>query len=162
GIPWLQTHFRVDALSAFFLLLVNLGTVAASVYGMAEGRTRDGDAHGHAAEPTRVLPFYPLFLAAMNLVLLAADAFTFLPSWETMSLASWALVMANHRDPASQRAGFIYIVMAAFGTFALLLAFGLMAGAEGAFLFDALRARTLPEAVTTTVLILVLLGAGSK
>ncbi len=159
GIPWIQTHFGLDALSAFFLLLVNVGAVAASVYAMGDGRNRSG--HG-ATEPMRVLPFYPLFLAAMNLVLLAADAFTFLLSWETMSLASWALVMANHRDPASRHAGFIYIAMAAFGTFALLLAFGLMAGAEGAYLFEALRARTLPEALTTPILVLVLLGAGSK
>jgi formate hydrogenlyase subunit 3/multisubunit Na+/H+ antiporter MnhD subunit len=33
----------------------------------------------------------------MNLVVLADDAFTFLVSWEFMSLSSWALVMAHHR-----------------------------------------------------------------
>ena len=34
----------------------------------------------------------------MNLVVLADDAFTFLVVWEFMSLASWALVIAHHRD----------------------------------------------------------------
>ena len=52
--------------------------------------------HEHA--PQRVLPFFPAFLAGMNLVVLADDAFTFLLSWEFMSLTSWALVMAHHRD----------------------------------------------------------------
>ena len=47
--------------------------------------------------PQRVLPFYPAFLAGMNLVVLADDAFTFLFAWEFMSLSSWALVMAHHR-----------------------------------------------------------------
>ena len=74
-----------------------------------------------------MLPFYPAFLAGMSLVPLADDAYTFLVSWEFMSLASWALVMAHHRDPENARAGFVYIVMASFGTFALLLAFGLLA-----------------------------------
>ena len=44
-----------------------------------------------------MLPFYPAFVAGMNLVVVADDAFTFLLSWEFMSLTSWALVMAHHR-----------------------------------------------------------------
>ena len=79
-----------------------------------------------------MLPFFPAFLAGMSLVLLADDAFTFLVSWEFMSLASWALVMAHHREADNARAGYVYIVMASFGTMALLLAFGLLAGAAAA------------------------------
>ena len=82
-----------------------------------------------------MLPFFPAFLAGMNLVLLADDAYTFLVAWEFMSLASWALVMAHHREPGNARAGFVYIVMASFGTLALLLAFGLLAGAGGGLCF---------------------------
>ena len=51
----------------------------------------------HETAPQRVLPFYPAFLAGMTLVVLADDAFTFLFSWEFMSLTSWALVMSHHR-----------------------------------------------------------------
>ena len=50
----------------------------------------------HAREPQRVVPFYPAFIAGMNLVLLAQDAFSFLIGWEFMSLASWALVVSEH------------------------------------------------------------------
>src|SRR6266404_2653360 len=63
----------------------------------------------HEAAPQRVLPFYPAFLAAMNLVVLADDAFTFLLSWEFMSLTSWALVVAHHDEPGNARAGYIYL-----------------------------------------------------
>ena len=59
-----------------------------------------------------MLPFYPAFLAGMNLVVLADDAFSFLFAWEVMSLASWALVMAHHRTPENARAGYVYLVMA--------------------------------------------------
>src|ERR1700729_2855019 len=34
GLPWVGAHFRVDALSAFFLIVVNLGAAAASLYGL--------------------------------------------------------------------------------------------------------------------------------
>jgi hydrogenase-4 component B len=152
GLPWIGAHFEIDALSSFFLCVVNLGGALASLYALGYGR--------HERAPERVLPFYPLFLAAMNLVVTADDAFSFLFSWEFMSLSSWALVIAHDKVEENMRAGYIYLVMASFGTLALLLAFGLLAGPDGAYGFDAIRAG--PHALTGLVLILVLLGAGSK
>lgn len=154
GLPWLGAHFRLDALAAFFLLVVNLGGGVASLYALGYGR--------HEESPGRVLPFYAAFLAGMNLVVLADDAFTFLLSWEFMSLVSWALVVAHHRQSANVHAGYVYLVMASFGTLTLLLAFGLLAGAEGAYGFAAIRESVETPAVTALVLVLVLTGAGSK
>ncbi|MBI1775686.1 MAG: hydrogenase 4 subunit B [Proteobacteria bacterium] len=154
GLPWQGAHFRLDALAAFFLIVVDLGSAAASLYGLGYGR--------HETAPHRVLPFFPAFLAGMNLVVLADDAFTFLMSWEFMSLTSWALVMTHHRVSENARAGYIYLLMASFGTLCLLLAFGLLAGPEGAYDFTQMRANHLAPAFSGLVLALVLLGAGSK
>jgi len=154
GLPWLGVHFRLDCLSALFLVVVNLGSLTASLYGLGYGR--------HEPAPGRVLPFFPAFLAGMNLVVLADDAFTFLLTWEFMSLASWALVMAHHRDRDNARAGYIYLLMASFGTLSLLLAFGLLAGPGGDYGFEAIRAATPTPAVSAAVLTLALIGAGSK
>ena len=110
----------------------------------------------------RVLPFYPAFLAGMNLVVLADDAFTFLVSWEFMSLTSWALVMSHHRERDNAHAGYVYLVMAGFGTLALLLAFGILAGPDGGYAFDQMRAAHPSAPLAALVLILVLVGAGSK
>src|SRR5258708_36386053 len=98
----------------------------------------------------------------MNLVVLADDAFPFLLSWEFMSLSSWALVMAHHREADNARAGYIYLVMASFGTLALLLAFGLLAGPEGGYAFAAIRADHHSDAIAALVLALVLRAAGSQ
>ncbi len=154
GLPWLGAHFRIDALAAFFLVVVNLGGAIASLFALGYGR--------HEESPQRVLPFYPVYLAAMNLVLLAADAFSFLVSWEFMSLTSWALVIAHHRDRENLRAGYVYLLMAGVGTLTLLLAFGLLAGADGNYAFDAIRASHPSTALAALVLILALIGAGSK
>ena len=154
GLPWLGAHFRLDALAGFFLVVINLGGAAASLYGLGYGR------HDHT--PYRVLPFFPAFLAGMNLVVLADDAFSYLLCWEFMSLASWALVMAHHRETGNARAGYVYLVMASFGTLALLLAFGLLAGPAGDYGFAAIRAAQHTPNAATLVLILMLLGAGSK
>ena len=154
GLPTIGTQFRLDALSAFFLVVVNLGGSVTSLYALGYGR------HEHA--PMRVLPFYPAFLAAMNLVVLADDAFAFLVSWEFMSLTSWALVLAHHQEPATMRAGSIYLVMASFGTFCILLAFGVLAGADGGYAFATMRAAPPTPAASVLAAILVLIGAGSK
>jgi formate hydrogenlyase subunit 3/multisubunit Na+/H+ antiporter MnhD subunit len=154
GLPWLGAHFRVDALAAFFLVVVNLGGAAASLFALGYGR--------HEEAPQRVLPFYPSYLAAMNLVVVADDAFSFLVAWEFMSLTSWALVVAHHKEPENIRAGYIYLLMASFGTLALLLAFGLLAGGNSDYAFAAMRATHPSAGLAALVLILALVGAGSK
>lgn len=153
GLPWLGAHFRLDALSAFFLIVVNLGGAAASLFALGYG--------AHEKSPGRVLPFYPAYLAGMNVVVLANDAFSFLVAWEFMSLTSWALVVSHHREPENVRAGYVYLLMASFGTLALLLAFGLLASDAG-YDFDAIRAAHPTAAMAGLVVILVLLGTGSK
>ena len=154
GLPWIGAGFRVDALSAFFLVVVNLGGGAASLYGLGVGRSEHS--------PERVLPFFPAFLAGMNLVLVADDAYTFLLSWEFMSIGSWALVMAHHREGDNARAGYVYLVMASFGTLMLLLAFALLAGPAGSYAFDAMRAMTPAPGLAGLAFMLALIGAGSK
>src|SRR5689334_20086651 len=70
GLPTIGLHLRLDALSAFFGVVINGGVVAASVYGMGLDRTSE--------VTPRVEPLFPLFAAAMNLVLIADDAYAFL------------------------------------------------------------------------------------
>ena len=154
GLPWIGAHFLLDPLAAFFLVVVGLGSAGASFYAIGYGQ--------HEAEPQRVLPFYPLFLAGLNLVVIAADAFSFLFAWELMSLASWALVMSHHRESDNARAGYVYIIMASFSGLALLLCFGLLAGPIGNYSFAAMRAAHPSSGIAALALVLALIGAGSK
>ena len=154
GLPWIGMHFDLDLLAAMFLVIVNLGGVSASLYGIGSD--------AEEREPTRVVPFFATFLGAMNLVVLASDAFTYLISWEFMSLSSWALVMAHHRDDDNRAAGYLYLVMASFGTLSLLLALGLFAGPSGGYAFAEMRALHLEPLRAGLVFALVLIGCGSK
>jgi hydrogenase-4 component B len=153
GLPLGQTLLGLDALSAAFVVIVNLTSAIVSVGAIGYG--------AHAEEPQRVIPFYPAFIGAMNLVLLAQDAFSFLVGWELMSLASWALVVSDHRSESNRRAGLVYVIMAAGGALALLFAFGVLAGTDGGYGFGEMRQSTAfgPAAI---VLVLALIGAGSK
>jgi hydrogenase-4 component B len=154
GLPWIGTHLRIDALSGFFLLVIGVAGTLISMFALEYGR--------HDTEPQRVLPFYPAFLAGMTLVLVADDAFIFLLSWEFMSLASWLLVLANHRETGTSSAALLYLVMASFGVGALLLAFGLLSGETGDYAFEALRGQSLAPWKSGLLFALALVGAGSK
>ncbi len=153
GLPTVGLRFRLDTLSAFFGLIVNLGIAASSLYGMGIGQ---------ADLSKRVEPFYPAFCAAMNLVLLADDAFGFLFFWELMSLSSWALVISRHEDEENRKAAYVYLIMAAMGTAALLFAFGGMAGLAGGYGFNSIREHKLTPLVSALVLVAALFGTGSK
>src|SRR5688572_7434558 len=90
GLPWMGAHLRLDDLSSFFMAAANFATALVMVF-----------AQGYAprqAEPRRALVPLPIFVAACNLVLVADDAFVFLLAWELMSVASWLLVLAQHRE----------------------------------------------------------------
>lgn len=154
GVPEIGLHFRLDALSAYFGLVVNTGAVAAAIYGLGLDHEKEVSA--------RVEPFFPLFIAAMNAVLLADDAFGFLFFWELMSVTSWLLVLANHTNEDVRRAAHIYLVMASIGTTALLFAFGGMAGSAGGYAFDTIRTTNFSPVVAGLVLFAVLVGTGSK
>jgi hydrogenase-4 component B len=155
GLPLGHTLLGFDPLSAAFAVIINVAICIVSAYAIGYG--------AHAREPRRVVPFYPAFIAAMNLVLLARDAFSFLVGWEFMSLTSWALVLSEHADVENRRAALVYLVMATGGALALLFAFGLLAGAAGGYGFEEMR-RAAPAvgAAAPVVLALALAGAGSK
>jgi hydrogenase-4 component B len=154
GLPWLEAHFRIDALSAFFLLVVNLLAAIVAIFAIGYA--------AHEEEPHRVIPLYPVFIAGMNLVLLSDDAFSFLLAWEFMSLTSWLLVLASHRRSGTSEAAYVYLVMAAIGGVALLLAFGVLAGVAGDYSFAAMRTASHSQMAVAAAILLTLLGAGSK
>lgn len=154
GLPLGHTLLGWDKLSAAFATLINAVIALVSWYAVGYG--------SHEPEPQRVLPFYAAFLAGMNLVLLANDAFSFLVGWEFMSLASWALVVSQDREASNRRAGFVYLVMAFAGTLCLLLMFGMLAGTVGGYSFAQMRAAHLPATTAALTLLLALAGTGSK
>ena len=56
-----------------------------------------------------------------------------------MSLMSWALVVSHHRVSDNVYAGYVYLVMASFGTLTLLVVFGILAGTDGSYAFSMVR-----------------------
>ncbi len=151
GPPGAALTLALDALSAWFLLLLGLAGMAASLFAMADA----------AQAAPRVVAGFPLFLAAMAVTLLAADGLTLLLGFEAMSLASWVLVAHNHADAANRRAARLYLSFALGAGVMLAAALALWA-AGGGVGFAALRAAPPEGWRAAAILGLVLAGAGSK
>lgn len=158
GLPWLSWHVRLDALSGFFFLLMGLVLLAVSLFGPGYVREFEGGRHNLA-----VLGFFTgLFVAGMELVLLADDAFFFVIAWELMSVSSYFLVAFQHEQAANRSAAFLYLLMAVVGALAIILAFGVLAGFGGGFSFADFRAVKLQPAWASVAFSLGLFGFGMK
>ena len=156
GLPDLPFHLRLDPLSAFFLAVLGAGSAAVSWFSAGYFRSSGG------TSPGLVCLQYHVFLAAMALVLLADDAYAFMVAWETMALASFFLVITDHRLPEIRRAGFLYLLIAHVGAIALLLCFGVLQGATGDYTFDGMRGAALHGAWPAIAFFLALFGFGAK
>ncbi len=156
GLPGLPFHLRLDALSAYFLLL--LGGAAAGISVFASGYFRRGE----GTPPGLLCLLYHVFLAAMALVIVADDAYMFMVMWEAMALASFFLVTANHVIPEIRRAGYLYLLIAHIGALAILLCFGVLQANTGDYTFDNMRAQSLSAFWASAAFLLALAGFGAK
>ena len=156
GLPDLPFHARLDALSAFFLLL--LGAVSAGVSLFACGYFRKGE----GTPPGLQGLYYHLFLASMALVLLADDAYFFMVSWESMALSSYFLVTSDHRHAEIRRAGYLYLLMAHLGAISILLCFGALQSGTGNYTFQAMREVAPSAGWASVAFLLALVGFGGK
>ncbi|MBK5295305.1 MAG: hypothetical protein JJE04_26960, partial [Acidobacteriia bacterium] len=84
--PFARLSLSVDGLSAYFLLVISVVTVAAALYGPAYLRAHTPGA-GRARQAAQVFALN-VFLGCMTFACCAGDALTFLLCWEGMTLAS--------------------------------------------------------------------------
>src|SRR5690348_4284830 len=156
GLPDLPFHLRLDALSAFFLILLACASAAVSIFSSGFFRAGEGSAPG-------LIGFqYHVFIAAMALVLVADDAYLFMVAWETMALASFFLVTTDHRKAEIRRAGYLYLLIAHVGAIAILLCFGVLQGGRGDYTFDGMRNVLLGGVWASVAFFLALAGFGAK
>ena len=156
GLPDLPFHLRLDALSAFFMVLLGAAAFGVTVYASGYFRSM-------AAGPLALLAmWYHLFLAGMVAVLLADDAYAFMVAWEVMALSSYFLVTTDHKIPAIRSAGFLYLLIAHVGAVSLLLTFGVLQGGHGDYTFDTMRLAELTPFWASVAYLLALFGFGAK
>jgi len=146
----------VDIFSALMVGIIAVLAFATSLYSISYVEEYDNSGAGQLGF------FNNLFIAAMLLVVTAANAFYFLIFWETMTLASYFLVIFEQGKKESVHAGYLYILIAHIGTAFIMLAFFLLYRITGSFDFSAFRDPGIPQAARNVVFLLAFVGFGAK
>lgn len=157
-IPGGEFSLTIDPLSACFLLPIFVLSPFCALYGA--GYLADEGQH-------RLLGaqwfFFSLLVAAMALVVTAANGLLFVAVWELMSLSSFFLVAFDHQLPVVQRSAWTYLLACHIGAaclFALFLLAGHICGSLQFSAFGALR--QVDPGLALTLFLLAVIGFGTK
>ena len=150
-----ELSFRMNALSAFFLVAIFAVSALAALYSY-----HYMDEAGKARRTAAHYLFFSLLVAAMALVVTADGMVAFLLSWELMTLSSFFLVIHDHEEADNRRAGYQYFVFSHVGAMFIFAAFGIIFAQTGSLGFEAAAGMT--DATKILVFALALVGFGSK
>jgi hydrogenase-4 component B len=153
GVPYGSLYFRLDALSAFFLLPIFLIGALAALYG-----TQYLEAYRGRKSLAPPWFFLNVLTASMVIVVLADNAVLFLMAWETMALSSFFLVTFEDEKESTRQAGWTYLVASHIGTAFLLVLFVLLGKENGSMDFDRFSA----SGGAGLLFVIALIGFGTK
>jgi hydrogenase-4 component B len=157
SLPGATLALGLDALSGYFLAVILALSVPAAIYGRGYLAHRSPSSWSSAG-----WAFFLALEASMLLVVLARDGFLFLLAWEAMAVSSFFLVISDHAKPDVRRDGIVYLAWTHLGAAALVALFGLWGVSAEGFSFRAMAAAPLSPGAAWAVLLLALLGFGSK
>jgi hydrogenase-4 component B len=157
--PILSFSFSIDPLSIFFLFIITLITLFCSIYSIGYVK------HYYQKYNIGTLGFfYNTFILSMLIVVTSDNAIFFLIAWEIMSLASFFLVIYDHRDNNNIKAGYVYLVMTHIATAFIIFAFLLFFRFTGSFDFIQIRSgiAQIPLPIKNVIFISAIIGFSTK
>jgi formate hydrogenlyase subunit 3/multisubunit Na+/H+ antiporter MnhD subunit len=155
-IKYITYSFYVDRLSLFFIGIVAFNGAINSIY------TLDYIEEENYDKKILMTMLKNIFILSMILVLLSANAFTFLLFWEVMSILSFFLVLWDFKKEENYKASLIYIVMTHIGTAFILLSFVGFYINTNSLSFDHWQNLSLNTFWTTWIFLFSVLGFGMK
>ena len=154
-----EESFMVDKLSSLFLVIIAIAGVATVLYSR-------GYVAGYVARfsPIHFSLHYTalvLLVLSMMFVVLSSGGFTFLFSWELMTIASFILILFEADRQDVRRAALNYLVMMHIGFMFLVVGFVLLYNVTGSANFAAIQEYFKMEAPLPLFVIL-FIGFGMK
>ncbi|HHG83521.1 MAG TPA: NADH-quinone oxidoreductase subunit E [Bacteroidetes bacterium] len=136
-LPTGEVVWKIDALSAFMILIVNFTLITGILY--AKGYLQSY--HSEYGDTHFALHYFSyLWLGiSMILVLMIREAVGFLLVWELMTLSSFLLVIFESKKEKTLKIGLQYLVQMHVAFFLLLIAFLITGGVTGVSGFDGLE-----------------------
>jgi len=134
-LPFLGTMvLQMDRLSALFVFITGLVFLPVSIFS-AEYMKKYFSRYNLKTFSV----FYYLLFASIVLLLIANDIFSFLLTWEIMSILSYLLVNYEHEKDENTSSGYLMLAMSEAGTIMAAFAFLLLANGSGGLDFASLK-----------------------
>src|SRR5208283_5080679 len=108
--------------------------------------------------------FYNALLLATTLLFVADNIWVFLSAWELMALTAFCLVIFEHEEPETRRAGVLFFIMSHIDAGCVILGFLLLFHASGDYSFGSLHniGAAMSASHRNAAFVLFLLGFGIK
>ncbi|BBE19111.1 hydrogenase-4 component B [Aquipluma nitroreducens] len=135
NIFWGDILVRIDGLSAWFILIVNLTSVTGVIYGIGYLKPYVNSAPKLAFHWI----LFVIFHLSMVWVCMIQHSLAFLVAWEVMSLSSMLLVIFDYDKPKTIKAGINYLVQMHISVTFLTIGFIWVYFQTGSFSFDAFQ-----------------------
>jgi len=130
-------HLRLDALSAFFLMLVGVIGGTGAIYSTEYW----SDGHYPKSAP-RGRAWWSGLVLSLGMVLLASNGLHFLIAWEVFTVCAYFLVTLENRRSEVRAAGWLYLAASHIGMVFLFAFFGLLASKTGSWELGPMREQT--------------------
>ena len=152
-------HVAIDPLSALFLVVAALVILPVSIFTAGYARRYAG------RYSLRAMGLQYQALVASIALLISTDSIVlFLLAWESMTIACYLLVNFEHEREQSRAAAYLFLVMAEFGTAAIVVALVVLSRASPSLDFVGIRATSsqLGAGARWVVFLLSFFGFGVK
>ncbi|MCX6257571.1 MAG: proton-conducting transporter membrane subunit [Bacteroidia bacterium] len=129
---------RIDALSGWFILIINFTSITGAWYGT-------GYLKAYSERRSRLSMHwisYILVHFSMTAVCVIQNGLAFLVAWEIMTFSSFLLVIFEHHQKETLRAGINFLIQSHIGVLLLSLGFIYTSTRTGSFSFDSIRQLT--------------------
>jgi formate hydrogenlyase subunit 3/multisubunit Na+/H+ antiporter MnhD subunit len=147
---------RLDALSAWFILVINFTMLTGTFYGFNYLRKYQDRRNA------LTLHYISLLLVHISLigVCVVQNSFVFLLLWEILALSVFILVIFDNRNPDTVKAGINYLVQSHISIVILMLGFVYYAINSGSYDFEAIKTFSSEQSSLAGTALFILFFAG--
>jgi hydrogenase-4 component B len=147
---------RIDALSAWFILVINFTMITGAIYGLNYMKRYAGRKNSITLHCIAWLMAHFSLLS----VCVIQNSFIFLLAWEILALSVFILVIFDNNNPDTIRAGINYLVQSHISLVLLMIGFVYYAVQSGSYDFNSIKSFSSGESSLAGTALFILFFAG--
>jgi len=149
-------NLQVDALSAWFMLIINFAFISGGFYGLFY-------MNAYVDQPKNLSLHGVLFIllhTALVSLCVIQNSIAFLVAWEIMALSAFLSILFEHEKIATVRAGINYLIQSHISIIFLMIGFIWVASQTGSYDFSTIRSYSLTHSSALSLMLFLIFFIG--